>query len=162
MPDPGEMFSQLFGGKAFEDWIGEISLGKDVSKAFEMSATEEEKDNIKVRFQHLSSGTKAHAFVLPRPSSTTRKAPLWRLPPSLPKERSTTPPSKSPSTPRPSPLLPPSTSSPTLPKPSQPPRPRPSPPLPPLLPSPVPPPQPSRTKRLRRRPLRRRKLERQS
>lgn len=28
MPDPGQMFSQMFGGKAFEDWIGEISLGK--------------------------------------------------------------------------------------------------------------------------------------
>lgn len=50
MPDPGELFSQLFGGKAFEDWIGEISLGKDVSKAFEMSASEEEKEKIaKVR-----------------------------------------------------------------------------------------------------------------
>lgn len=28
MPNPGELFGQLFGGKAFEDWIGEISLGK--------------------------------------------------------------------------------------------------------------------------------------
>lgn len=28
MPDPGQMFASLFGGKAFEDWIGEISLGK--------------------------------------------------------------------------------------------------------------------------------------
>ncbi|KWU41080.1 DnaJ-domain-containing protein [Rhodotorula sp. JG-1b] len=34
MPDPGQLFSQMFGGKAFEDWIGEISLGKEVSKAF--------------------------------------------------------------------------------------------------------------------------------
>lgn len=24
MPDPGQMFSQMFGGKAFEDWVGEI------------------------------------------------------------------------------------------------------------------------------------------
>lgn len=24
MPNPGELFSQMFGGKAFEDWIGEI------------------------------------------------------------------------------------------------------------------------------------------
>jgi hypothetical protein len=29
-----QLFSQMFGGKAFEDWIGEISLGKEVSKAF--------------------------------------------------------------------------------------------------------------------------------
>lgn len=28
MPDPGQIFSQMFGGKAFEDWVGEISLGK--------------------------------------------------------------------------------------------------------------------------------------
>jgi hypothetical protein len=33
MPDPGAMFSQMFGGKAFEDWIGEISLGKVCSAA---------------------------------------------------------------------------------------------------------------------------------
>lgn len=32
--DPGQMFSQMFGGKAFLPWVGEISLGKDVSKAF--------------------------------------------------------------------------------------------------------------------------------
>lgn len=32
MPDPGAMFANMFGGKAFEDWIGEISLGK-VSEA---------------------------------------------------------------------------------------------------------------------------------
>ncbi|KAM0786741.1 hypothetical protein ACM66B_002178 [Microbotryomycetes sp. NB124-2] len=47
MPDPGQIFSQMFGGKAFEDWVGEISLGKDVSKAFEMSTTEEEKAELK-------------------------------------------------------------------------------------------------------------------
>lgn len=28
MPDPGQVFASLFGGKSFEDWIGEISLGK--------------------------------------------------------------------------------------------------------------------------------------
>lgn len=34
MPDPGQMFSQMFGGKAFEDWIGEISLGKVNSRFY--------------------------------------------------------------------------------------------------------------------------------
>ncbi|GAA5830073.1 hypothetical protein JCM3766R1_006757 [Sporobolomyces carnicolor] len=43
MPNPGELFGQLFGGKAFEDWIGEISLGKEVSKAFEQAEEEEAK-----------------------------------------------------------------------------------------------------------------------
>ncbi|GAA5871197.1 hypothetical protein JCM3774_006820 [Rhodotorula dairenensis] len=42
MPDPGQLFSQMFGGKAFEDWIGEISLGKEVSKAFAQAEEEEE------------------------------------------------------------------------------------------------------------------------
>ena len=45
--DPGAIFSSMFGGKAFLDWIGEISLGKDVSKAFEMSTTEEERETMK-------------------------------------------------------------------------------------------------------------------
>ncbi|GAA5913290.1 hypothetical protein JCM6882_000055 [Rhodosporidiobolus microsporus] len=45
MPNPGELFAAMFGGKAFEDWIGEISLGKEVSKAFE-AADEEEKAEI--------------------------------------------------------------------------------------------------------------------
>ncbi|GAA6049371.1 hypothetical protein JCM3770_007312 [Rhodotorula araucariae] len=48
MPDPGALFSQMFGGKAFEDWIGEISLGKEVSKAFEQHAEEEEAEAAKV------------------------------------------------------------------------------------------------------------------
>ncbi|KPV74436.1 uncharacterized protein RHOBADRAFT_48619 [Rhodotorula graminis WP1] len=41
MMDPGQLFSQMFGGKAFEDWIGEISLGKEVSKAFEQAEEDE-------------------------------------------------------------------------------------------------------------------------
>ncbi|KAM0750843.1 DnaJ-domain-containing protein [Meredithblackwellia eburnea MCA 4105] len=51
MPDPGQLFSQLFGGAAFVDWIGEISLGKDVSKAFEMGTTEEERDRMRDEFK---------------------------------------------------------------------------------------------------------------
>ncbi|GAA5907436.1 hypothetical protein JCM8208_001376 [Rhodotorula glutinis] len=47
MMDPGQLFSQMFGGKAFEDWIGEISLGKEVSKAFEQ-AEEDEAEQTKV------------------------------------------------------------------------------------------------------------------
>ncbi|GAA5849141.1 hypothetical protein JCM8547_006460 [Rhodosporidiobolus lusitaniae] len=45
MPNPGDLFAAMFGGKAFEDWIGEISLGKEVSKAFEQ-ADEEEKAEV--------------------------------------------------------------------------------------------------------------------
>lgn len=40
----------MFGGKAFEDWIGEISLGKEVSKAFEQAGEDEaEAEAAKVR-----------------------------------------------------------------------------------------------------------------
>lgn len=37
MPNPGELFGQLFGGKAFEDWIGEISLGKVTHPSLSLS-----------------------------------------------------------------------------------------------------------------------------
>ncbi|BGP17521.1 hypothetical protein JCM10213_008254 [Rhodosporidiobolus nylandii] len=48
MPNPGDLFAAMFGGKAFEDWIGEISLGKEVSKAFEQADEEEKKEAEKV------------------------------------------------------------------------------------------------------------------
>ncbi|GAA6000932.1 hypothetical protein JCM5350_001523 [Sporobolomyces pararoseus] len=56
MPNPGELFGQLFGGKAFEDWIGEISLGKEVSKAFEQAEEEEAKQQ-KEETGKVSSGS---------------------------------------------------------------------------------------------------------
>lgn len=45
--DPGQLFAQLFGGERFFDWIGEISMGKDLSKAAEIGMTEEEKEAYK-------------------------------------------------------------------------------------------------------------------
>ncbi|GAA6019647.1 hypothetical protein JCM10207_006956 [Rhodosporidiobolus poonsookiae] len=48
MPNPGELFAAMFGGKAFEDWIGEISLGKEVAKAFEAAEEEEKAEGAKV------------------------------------------------------------------------------------------------------------------
>merc|ERR1711939_1276813 len=45
--DPGALFAKLFGGERFMDWIGEISLGKDFSKAMDISMTEEEKETMK-------------------------------------------------------------------------------------------------------------------
>ncbi|GAA5827531.1 hypothetical protein JCM11251_003850 [Rhodosporidiobolus azoricus] len=64
MPNPGELFAAMFGGKAFEDWIGEISLGKEVSKAFE-AADEEEKAEI----------AKAEAEGKPVAAATTTTGP---------------------------------------------------------------------------------------
>ncbi|MBW0498187.1 hypothetical protein O181_037902 [Austropuccinia psidii MF-1] len=50
MEDPGKLFETMFGGEKFRDWIGEISLGKDIGKAFETSTTEEEREALKAEW----------------------------------------------------------------------------------------------------------------
>ncbi|KAF2721811.1 DnaJ domain protein [Polychaeton citri CBS 116435] len=40
--DPAEFFSMIFGGEAFVDWIGEISMMKDLTKTMEISMREME------------------------------------------------------------------------------------------------------------------------
>lgn len=40
--DPSEFFTMIFGGEAFVDWIGEISLMKDLNKTMEISMREME------------------------------------------------------------------------------------------------------------------------
>lgn len=40
--DPAEFFSMIFGGQGFNDWIGEISLIRDLTKAMEMNEETEE------------------------------------------------------------------------------------------------------------------------
>ncbi|KAF5850761.1 hypothetical protein GGP41_010407 [Bipolaris sorokiniana] len=40
--DPSEFFTMIFGGEAFVDWIGEISLMKDLTKTMEISQREME------------------------------------------------------------------------------------------------------------------------
>lgn len=42
--DPSEMFTAIFGGKAFEDWIGEISMVRDMEKGMEISMRHEEEN----------------------------------------------------------------------------------------------------------------------
>ncbi|GEQ72578.1 hypothetical protein JCM33374_g6265 [Metschnikowia sp. JCM 33374] len=41
--DPAEFFSQIFGGEAFKDWIGELSLMSELSKSAELSGENDEK-----------------------------------------------------------------------------------------------------------------------
>lgn len=41
MVDPEEFFEMIFGGKAFIDWIGEMTLLKNLNKEMEMQANEE-------------------------------------------------------------------------------------------------------------------------
>ena len=40
--DPAEFFSSIFGGEAFVDWIGEISLMKDLTATMDITMQEEE------------------------------------------------------------------------------------------------------------------------
>ncbi|KAI0400770.1 DnaJ domain-containing protein [Xylaria palmicola] len=40
--DPAEFFSSIFGGEAFIDWIGEISLMKDLNTAMEITTDEQD------------------------------------------------------------------------------------------------------------------------
>jgi hypothetical protein len=40
--DPAEFFSMIFGGEAFLDWIGELSLMKDLTKTMDITMREEE------------------------------------------------------------------------------------------------------------------------
>lgn len=40
--DPAEFFSSIFGGEAFVDWIGEISLMKDLTATMDITMSEEE------------------------------------------------------------------------------------------------------------------------
>lgn len=40
--DPAEFFTMIFGGEVFQDWIGEISMMKDLTKSMEISMREEE------------------------------------------------------------------------------------------------------------------------
>ncbi|KAF2132293.1 DnaJ-domain-containing protein [Dothidotthia symphoricarpi CBS 119687] len=42
--DPSEFFTMIFGGEAFMDWIGEISLMKDLTKTMEISMREMEEE----------------------------------------------------------------------------------------------------------------------
>lgn len=40
--DPSEFFTSIFGGEAFVDWIGEISLMKDLTTTMDITMQEEE------------------------------------------------------------------------------------------------------------------------
>lgn len=42
--DPAEFFGMIFGGEAFVDWIGEISLMKDLTRSMELSERMEKED----------------------------------------------------------------------------------------------------------------------
>ncbi|KAK4634774.1 hypothetical protein CLAFUW4_02014 [Fulvia fulva] len=58
--DPAEFFSMIFGGEAFADWIGEISMMKDLTKSMEISMREEE-ENPTGAAEEVAASTEAAA-----------------------------------------------------------------------------------------------------
>ncbi|KAJ8130257.1 hypothetical protein O1611_g3372 [Lasiodiplodia mahajangana] len=65
--DPAEFFSSIFGGEAFVDWIGEISLMKDINTAMEI--TTEDQDEVEF------PGTKEAIDESAKEAAAANKAP---------------------------------------------------------------------------------------
>ncbi|KAF1841874.1 DnaJ-domain-containing protein [Cucurbitaria berberidis CBS 394.84] len=60
--DPSEFFTMIFGGEAFVDWIGEISLMKDLTKTMEISMREmEEEQAAQVQAEQAEASSAAAA-----------------------------------------------------------------------------------------------------
>lgn len=92
MEDPGKLFETMFGGEKFRDWIGEISLGKDIGKAFETHTTEEERETMKAEWaaKQQANGTATPQATIKHdlnssvaPSSPKNTTPDLRRSPSL-------------------------------------------------------------------------------
>ena len=56
--DPAEFFSSIFGGEAFVDWIGEISLMKDLTATMDITMQEEAEQAAKEEEEAAAAGTK--------------------------------------------------------------------------------------------------------
>ena len=50
--DPSEFFTTIFGGEAFADWIGEISLMKDITATMDITMQQEEEEAAKAKVEH--------------------------------------------------------------------------------------------------------------
>lgn len=59
--DPAEFFTMIFGGEAFEDWIGEISMMKDLTKSMEISMRDMEEENPYAAAEDVAASTEAAA-----------------------------------------------------------------------------------------------------
>ncbi|KAK8071964.1 J domain-containing protein C3E7.11c [Apiospora saccharicola] len=59
--DPAEFFSSIFGGEAFVDWIGEISLMKDLTATMDITMTGEEGEEVDAEAAAAEAATAAAA-----------------------------------------------------------------------------------------------------
>ncbi|KIY71854.1 DnaJ-domain-containing protein [Cylindrobasidium torrendii FP15055 ss-10] len=78
MEDAGAFFANVFGGEKFVDWIGEISIMKDMTSVAENMMTDEEKAEMDAQFK------KPEDAPVDAPRASTASAPATR-PPSPPK-----------------------------------------------------------------------------
>ncbi|KAL6712398.1 DnaJ-like protein [Coniothyrium glycines] len=70
--DPSEFFTMIFGGEAFVDWIGEISLMKDLTKTMEISMKEmEEEQAAQAEAEKAGETTTGTAGPATSPAGTT-------------------------------------------------------------------------------------------
>ncbi|KAI3324872.1 DnaJ domain protein [Xylariaceae sp. AK1471] len=72
--DPAEFFSSIFGGEAFVDWIGEISLMKDLNTAMEITTDEHDDPEFPGTEDAMRESTK-DAAAPHQPSTSTSTAP---------------------------------------------------------------------------------------
>lgn len=56
--DPSEMFTMIFGGEAFKDWIGELSLLQELTKSAELSGYGDEKKETEAKEETTSDSSK--------------------------------------------------------------------------------------------------------
>jgi hypothetical protein len=71
--DPAEFFTMIFGGEAFMDWIGEISLMKDLTKTMEISMREMEEQEA-AEAEAEAAGTSTADGSAAGPSTTDKTA----------------------------------------------------------------------------------------
>ncbi|KAL7273389.1 DnaJ-like protein [Rhizina undulata] len=81
--DPGEFFSMIFGGEAFMDLIGEISLMKDLTKTMEITMKEQEEEGSEGEEEKPKPAANVHPGSYDTPSHSPH-------PPSSPTQESST------------------------------------------------------------------------
>ncbi|KAF2229760.1 DnaJ-domain-containing protein [Viridothelium virens] len=78
--DPSEFFSMIFGGDAFVEWIGEISLMKDLTKTMDITMKEMEEEEqtaaeASAGAETTGAKTTAESTTVPKSEDSTPKAP---------------------------------------------------------------------------------------
>ena len=70
--DPAEFFTMIFGGEAFQEWIGEISMMKDLTKSMEITTQEMEEEQAaaqQAEAEGQAPTAAQEAGAVPRPAS---------------------------------------------------------------------------------------------